>query len=181
MLCFTTPHQSLRDSFPPGGSLCVRHVEHTDKSKCVIFYSTPYSDIIQKIVIEDGVRVIGNLAFYNLDCAVEIVIPESVKTIGTQFIRGTSIKEVTLPAVKVIKDMAFASADKLETVIAGESVCDIRGKIFYSETVKVKAPMDSYIANYVRLFDELYTTSATVTLEEVGAAETPVIYFAKVG
>ena len=142
---------------------------------------TSYAKQIKKIVVADGVTKIGNYAFYNLTKATAIELSDSVKTLGTQFIRGTAITEVTLPAVERIHEQAFVRADSLTTVIAGESVKDIWGPMFFAETVTVKAPAKSYIARYAEGFSEYFTVSANVTFEAVGEAAAPINYFGKAG
>ncbi len=139
-----------------------------------------YADSITAIVIEDGVKAIGSYAFYNLTNAETITVAESVMRVGTQFIRGTAIKEVALPGVEIIRNAAF-SASAVETVILSENVTDIQGNMFHSETVKVKAPENSYAAKYAELYGDLYSTGATVTLETDGAAEKPVVRFGSAG
>jgi len=136
---------------------------------------------IKKIVVADGITGIGAYAFYNLSNVTEISLSDSVKSLGTQFIRGTAIEEITLPAVERIHDQAFARADILKVINAGESVKDIWGTIFFSETVTVKAPANSYMAKYAESFADFFTVDAKVSFEATGEATTPINYFGKAG
>ena len=121
-----------------------------------------YAKQIRKIVVADGITSVGDYAFYNLSKATSIELASSVKSLGTQFIRGTAITSVTLPAVERLEEQAFARADSLTTIIAGESVKDIYGTVFFSETVTIKAPSGSASAlNVIALFIWIMMTSTS--------------------
>ena len=140
-----------------------------------------YAKQIKKIVVADGITGIGSYAFYNLSKATSIELSATVKVLGTQFIRGTAITEVTLPAVERIREQAFARADSLKVINAGESVKDIWGTIFFSETVTIKAPTDSYMAKYAENFAKYFSVNASITFEAVGTAKAPINYFGSIG
>ena len=140
-----------------------------------------YAKQIKKIVVADGITAVGDYAFNGLTKVTSIELSATVKVLGTQFIRGTAITEVTLPAVERIKEQAFARADSLAVINAGESVKDIYGTIFFSETVTIKAPAGSYIAKYAENYAEYFTVNANVTFEAVGNATSPINYFGKAG
>jgi hypothetical protein len=142
---------------------------------------TSYSKQVKKIVVADGITVIGECAFYNLQKATSIELPETVKELRLQFIRGTGVTEITLPAVERIREQAFARADSLKVINAGESVKDIWGTILFSENVTIKAPANSYIAKYAETYAEYFTVSASITFEAVGTAKAPINYFGKAG
>ncbi len=65
-----------------------------------IFYSGYYSSgktLLKKIIIPEGVKVIGESAFKNLDVVEPIVIPESVQTIKDYAFYGLKYKNLVLP------------------------------------------------------------------------------------
>ncbi len=141
---------------------------------------TAYSSIITSIVVEDGVTSIGNYAFYNLINAKEITVSESVKYVGTQFIRRTAIKEIELPGLETLGNACFSATTNLETVILTESVKDVHGNVFQNTPITVKAPENSYAAKYAQYYKERYE-SDNVTFEANGVAEVPVLYFGFAG
>ena len=64
-----------------------------------IFYSGYYSSgktLLKKIIIPEGVKVIGESAFKNLDVVEPIVIPESVQTIKDYAFYGIKYKKLVL-------------------------------------------------------------------------------------
>ncbi len=141
-----------------------------------------YAEIITAITVGDGVEAIGNLAFNNLENAEVITVADSVKRVGTQAFGGTAIKEIALGGVTVLRSMAFALAGSLEKVTLPESLTDIHGNVFYSETVNVTAPVNSYAANYAENYSEYYSDSqAVVTLTAEGESTQPVLYYGKAG
>ncbi len=142
---------------------------------------TTYAKQITSIVVGDGVTSIGNYAFYNLTKATSITIADSVKYLGLQFIRGTAIAELYVNA-ETIAANAFGRADSLKTLSMGEGFKNALGNIFYSETLTVKAPENSYAYKYVEYYDEKYPSSqASITLEADGVATTPVARFGSMG
>ncbi|MBR5459368.1 MAG: leucine-rich repeat protein, partial [Clostridia bacterium] len=140
-----------------------------------------YRKQITSIVVENGITSIGNYAFYNLAKATSITISDSVDYLGIQFIRGTGITELSVNA-RTISANAFGRADNLVTLTIGEGFENALGNIFYSETLTVKAPENSYAYGYIELYAEKYPKSqATVTLEADGVAKNKVVRFGYMG
>lgn len=52
---------------------------------------------VERIVLPDGVKVIGDSAFENCAFLTEVVIPDTVTTIGAKAFRGTALKTIALP------------------------------------------------------------------------------------
>ncbi len=78
-------------------------------------------DEITKIVIEDGITRIGNLAFYGLTNAVEAVVPQSVKSIGLcafSYTEGTRTSISELDA-----DYSFELKSDSSVVSKGTEFC----------------------------------------------------------
>ena len=140
-----------------------------------------YSKKITSIVVENGITSIGNYAFYNLAKATEMSIADSVDYLGVQFIRGTGITELSVNA-HTISANAFGRADNLKTLTLGEGFENALGNIFFSETLTVKAPENSYAYRYIELYAEKYPKSqATVTLEADGVASYKIARFGSMG
>ena len=68
-----------------------------------------YLDDVEKVVIEDGVLSIGNMAFSGMENLTAVTIPSSVRYIGTRAFSGCSkLTTLDVPtSVKVVKDFAF--------------------------------------------------------------------------
>lgn len=101
-------------------------------------YKPEITPDIQKVIISNNVRRIGNFAFYFLTDLKEVIIPKSVKSIGNSaFNSALSLKKIDvktveeiggnafessiiqhidLPNVKIINDYAFARCKELKTV-----------------------------------------------------------------
>ncbi|MBR5459768.1 MAG: leucine-rich repeat domain-containing protein, partial [Clostridia bacterium] len=140
-----------------------------------------YRKKIVSIIIDDGVTGIGDYAFYNLAKATEMSIADSVDYLGVQFIRGTGITELSVNA-RTISANAFGRADNLVTLTIGEGFENALGNIFYSETLTVKAPENSYAYKYLEYYNERYPDSqASITLEADGVAKNKVARFGYMG
>lgn len=115
-------------------------------------------DLIEKVVIEDGVESIGEYAFYDFTSLTSIEIPNSVTTIGSNAFSQSSIESVALPenlqsiseylfyycesltsvtipsSVREICNGAFGSCYNLSRVEIPDSVLKINGDVFYYNT-----------------------------------------------
>jgi len=105
----------------------------------------PWSDVISKVVIEEGVTTIGDLAFADCNKLVSIEIPNSVISIGKLAFRGcTSLTSITIPSsVTRIAKNAFSGCTSLKYIpslkaqhISGASFTDSRDRKTY-RTVKI--------------------------------------------
>ena len=82
-----------------------------------------YAGTITKVVIEEGVNDIGQMAFYELPNLVEVVLPESAVEIrGYAFKNCSSLTTVNLEVVEFIREGAFYGCSALEGVEFAENV-----------------------------------------------------------
>ncbi|MDR2968556.1 MAG: leucine-rich repeat domain-containing protein, partial [Tannerellaceae bacterium] len=95
-----------------------------------------YFDEIETVVIDDGVRSIGDRAFAYCRALKEIVIPDGMKTIGSYaFSTCETLTEITLPeSVTTIKDGAFAYCSNLTKINIPDGVTSIANAVFYNCT-----------------------------------------------
>ncbi len=112
-------------------------------------YKTPwYISDCTTIVIEDGVKSIGNYTFYGKNIK-EINIPDSVETIGSfSFSECSNLEKViNCSGVKNIKDNAFSGCVSLVDFNVPSSVTNIGEKAFSGcESLKrITIPDDGYI------------------------------------
>ena len=88
-----------------------------------------YSDQIRKVVVEDGVKNIGECAFYDCSGLTSITIPNSVTSIGAAaFGYCSSLTSITIPeSVTSIGDGAFKNCSGLTKAefASIESLCNI--------------------------------------------------------
>ena len=84
-------------------------------------------------VISDGVRVIGDRAFYRCNALKSITIPNSVTSIGDCAFSGCKyLKSVTIPnSVTSIGESAFEDCESLESISIPNSVTSIGNYAFY--------------------------------------------------
>lgn len=96
---------------------------------------TPYAEQITKVVIEEGVTTIGQMAFYQLPNLAEVVLPASLAEIRSYAFREcTALSAIDLGAVKTIRQGAFYGCTALEDVAFAEGVV-IENWAFYRTTV----------------------------------------------
>ena len=55
-------------------------------------------ETLERVVIPDGVKIIGSFAFSGCISLKEIELPEGLEQLGCAFIRGTMIKSLTIPS-----------------------------------------------------------------------------------
>ena len=82
-----------------------------------------YADQITKVVINEGIHDIGQMAFYELPNLVEVVLPESAVEIRNYAFKNCSkLTTINLEVVEVIGEGAFYGCSALENVSFAEGV-----------------------------------------------------------
>ena len=91
---------------------------------------TNYNNDIKKVIIGKGITNIATNAFW--DCkATEVIIPDTVKTIGLQAFAGSSVKKLDIPSsVTSIENNAFDACTKLESVNLPCKITKIGREVF---------------------------------------------------
>jgi len=93
---------------------------------------------IKSIVIEEGIKTIGNNLFANLKTFESIILPESITKIGVRAFNGCEkLTSITIPAsVREIGDLAFGKCTALSDVIY-QGVSDVKytGTPFSNTTI----------------------------------------------
>ena len=82
-----------------------------------------YADQITKVVIEEGVNAVGQMAFYELPNLTEVVLADSVEEIRNYaFKNTTSLTTINLEVVEFIREGAFYGCSGLENLTFAEGV-----------------------------------------------------------
>lgn len=77
---------------------------------------------VKKIIIPEGVTTIDGLAFSNCSNLKELVIPESVTSLGEEFIEKSAIERITIPkGVENIDERAFRSVPLMQIDVDEEN------------------------------------------------------------
>ena len=94
--------------------------------------SAPWYNRVSRVVIEDGVTSIGELAFKGCEDLTQAVIPDSVRSIGIEaFSRCPKLKEAVLPSgLTYIEEDLFYGDTGLERVNIPSGVTAIEGYAF---------------------------------------------------
>jgi len=89
---------------------------------------------VTSITIPDGVRSIGNYAFYNCTSLINITISESVTSIGNySFSKCKSLTSIAIPdSVTSIGNSAFYNCKSLESITIPKNVTSIGDYTFYN-------------------------------------------------
>ena len=90
---------------------------------------TPYAEQITKVVVEDGINAIGQMAFYGLPNLTEVVLADSVEDIRNYAFKNcTSLTTINIGNVLVLREGAFYGCSSLTDV-------DYSGAIVVAEWV----------------------------------------------
>ena len=91
---------------------------------------TNYNNDIKKVIIGKGITNIATNAFW--DCkATEVIIPDTVKTIGMQAFAGSSVKKLDIPSsVTSIENYAFDACTNLESINLSCKITKIGERLF---------------------------------------------------
>lgn len=102
------------------GSASVVGGSGNEQADHVLEYMTDRAkaETIKKVVVGEGITDIGDYVLYELYNAEEITLPSTLKTIGKAFMKGSSLKNVVIPAnvASVNMDWTFIKCENLESV-----------------------------------------------------------------
>ena len=88
-----------------------------------------YADQITKVVIEEGVNAVGQMAFYGLENLTEVVLAKSVEDVRNYAFKNcTALTDINLSNVRVLREGAFYGCSSLTDV-------DYSGAIVIAEWV----------------------------------------------
>lgn len=115
-----------------------------------IIFNEDYKNAITKIIVEEGVTNIPDFAFQNLSNVTEVVLSDTVKTIGSYSFQGINLKELTIPG-------------SVETIAADAS---IDTELMKGTTDVAKNYAEANGITYVDLTVSTYTISKDGTVLE---------------
>ena len=117
LFSFSAIHAEIEWTLSDDGTLTISGTDMPDYGYIGRYYPTSdntapwYSqrEKILNVVIEKGVKNIGNCAFYGCSCLTSVIIPNSVTNIGYEAFRDCSaLTSITVPnSVKDIKSSTF--------------------------------------------------------------------------
>ena len=125
------------------------------------------SDLIDTIIIDDGITSIGNYAFCALFSLTSVKIPDSVTSIGDcAFWYCDSLTNVTIPdSVTSIGDSAFMHCECLTTVMIPDSVTSIEWYAFNSCSSLTSVTIGDGVT---RIADETFAGCTSLTSVAIG-------------
>jgi hypothetical protein len=108
-----------------------------------------YHEMITRVVIENGVTLIGNMSFIFYESLRSVDIPGSVEKIGSMAFDMTGLTSVTIPrGVKSIGESAFSGCTSLKSVVIGDTVEEIGSQAFmYTGLTSVTIPKSVKVVN----------------------------------
>ena len=96
---------------------------------------TSYADQITKVVVEEGIHDIGQMAFYAMPNLTEVVLPESVEEVRSYAFRDCkALTTINLDVVETIREGAFYGCTALENITFAEGAV-IEDWAFYKSSV----------------------------------------------
>ena len=86
---------------------------------------------LEKVIFEEGMTKIPDIALYCCDSVKEVVIPEGVKIIGNRSLRKTAIETIELPStLETIEDNSIWECESLTTIMIPANVKSIGSEAF---------------------------------------------------
>ena len=128
---------------------------------------------VTTVLIEDGISVIGEYAFYN-DTSVQVIsVPNSVNTIGQYaFYNCNSIKVINIPnGVTAIRSHTFFGCASLENIVTPNSVTLIEDYAFYG---CVEAKNLTISNNCKSIGDNAFYNCKSITALEIPSSVTKI-------
>ncbi|MBR6593791.1 MAG: leucine-rich repeat protein [Clostridia bacterium] len=97
-----------------------------------------YADIIERVVIENGVTTIGELVFWNHTNLVSVTLPQGLTTIHRcAFSNCTSLTDINIPdTVTYLGGSCFSGCIRLKDIILPDSVTTIDAGAFSGTAIK---------------------------------------------
>lgn len=90
------------------------------------------ADLIQRVVVEDGVTTIAPTAFYHCENLTAVLLPASVISLGELAFSGcTKLTQISLPGVQTIGSNCFNHCNSLVNLILPEGLKSIGDQAFY--------------------------------------------------
>ena len=132
--------------------------EYNDKN--IDWHDSKYTDIIEKVIIEEGVTSIGVYAFSGCSSLTNIAIPEGVTWIGVYAFSGcSSLTNIAIPeGVTSIGWYAFEGCSSLTNIEVPEVVTSIGRYAFYGcsklKSINVAINNKNYISENGILFNK---------------------------
>ena len=127
----------------------------------------------KRIVIEEGVTSVGNLAFFNHTMVTSVELPDTLVSIGKEAFNSCGMAEIRIPdSVSRIRTNAFAICHNLESVTLPDSLDEIEYGMFQScyklKDIKLPASVrhiDDFVFGYCGELKEIYLPAS---LESIG-------------
>ena len=107
-------------------------MENYSESSCAPWYDS--REYIYQITVQDGVTAIGDMAFYGMSAAMDIMLPEGLTSIGEgAFHDCTSLESISLPdSISYIGPSAFSYCLALKNVNLPKNVTYVGKGAFWS-------------------------------------------------
>ena len=122
---------------------------------------------MDKVVIPEGVKRIGEMAFFECGELSSVVLPGSLESIGEGAFYSCALRKVKIPAsVSVIPANCFAQCQWMTEVEIPEGVTEIREDAFYNSSLKTVSLPASVTEIHPTAFSRLqHLTSFAVSSE----------------
>ena len=125
---------------------------------------------LTNLTMADSVKEIGEKAFIKCSSLTEIPIPKNIETIGKSAFEGTSITQVTIPAIKTLSFGIFKQCKSLTEITIPEGVEEIGEQAFGECTALTKVTIPNSVKTIGKqafnTLDANNTSLQTVTFGE---------------
>jgi len=82
-----------------------------------------YAELIETVVIEEGVHAVGQMAFYELPNLTTVILPESIEEVRNYAFKNvTTLQSINLEVVETICEGAFYGCSALKDLTFADNV-----------------------------------------------------------
>lgn len=132
-----------------------------------------YMTQITKVVVEEGVTVLGQRLFFGASALTDVTIPKGVTTIGAECFRETAIAAIDLPdTLTEVGNGAFRLCKNLKSVTFPDSLTTLGRTVFYDDSSLTSVTLGSKDSKLTTMGDQVFTNAKALTELTVPASLT---------
>ena len=132
-----------------------------------------YMTQITKVVVEEGITVLGKNLFYGASALTDVTLPKGLTSIGAECFRETAIEAIDLPdTLTEVGNGAFRLCKSLKAVTFPDSLTTLGRTVFYDDSSLTSVTLGGADSKLASLGDQVFTNATALTALTVPASVT---------